>query len=301
MYLALFNWLISKSEKNTPTQPKETSPEKITISIFDFSSDVLSKSESIGLTQLFSTELVGSSKFSIKRTAYQNALISENKYDVNCNDVVCAAEIGRLLSVKYVIIGSVTEVAGQKNLSIELISAKTTEIISTFNKAFDRDKTSELIRTLAEEVETYFQKEIINKRKPPMISALIEFGGGYLTSAGINLSPRKNQNSYGVFTGFDITDISVEDTAYRMSLVNISYFYKRQLLSFGSIPLGIRIKNGFNFLNAGELNTSAIDISADAIAQYKFLYFFMANSLIVHPSTEYSYSLGLGIELGKTK
>ena len=100
------------------------------IAVIDFEGNDISPSEARALTDRLRGELVGSSRFTIVERGKMEEILKEQAFQqTGCVSSECAVEVGKLLSVENIIIGSISRVGSINSVTAKVVSVESGEII----------------------------------------------------------------------------------------------------------------------------------------------------------------------------
>jgi TolB-like protein len=100
------------------------------IAVIDFEGNDISPSEARALTDRLRGELVGSGRFTIIERGKMEEILKEQAFQqTGCVSSECAVEVGKLLSVENIIIGSISRVGSINSVTAKVVSVESGEII----------------------------------------------------------------------------------------------------------------------------------------------------------------------------
>ncbi|MBN2510112.1 MAG: hypothetical protein JXB03_07540 [Spirochaetales bacterium] len=106
------------------------------ISILDFKGSNIAEAELVVFVDYVTSLVVESGLFRVIDRSQRETLLTEIEFSLSgCTDEACQLEIGRLLSAKYIIIGSLGTVGSRYLLNMKMIDIETSE---TFASASER-------------------------------------------------------------------------------------------------------------------------------------------------------------------
>ena len=107
--------------------PHESLPrEKITVAVFDFEAKNLNQETADAATDLLRTELFNTGRFQVAERDQIRKVLDEQNFQISgLTDVEDAVEIGRLLNVRAIMVGSVNRLGSTYFLNMRLISVRT--------------------------------------------------------------------------------------------------------------------------------------------------------------------------------
>jgi TolB-like protein len=102
------------------------------IAVLDFEGNDISPSEARALTDRLRSELVGTGQFTIIERGKMEEVLKEQAFQqTGCVSSECAVEVGKLLSVKNIIIGSISRVGSINSVTARVVSIESGEIIKS--------------------------------------------------------------------------------------------------------------------------------------------------------------------------
>ena len=118
-----------------PTFPQP--PSKPRIGVLQFSAKNVSATDADAAGELFTSELVMTGIFDVVDRKNIQTLLSEVHFQLSgCTDSSCAVEVGRILSLEYMISGSVIKLGRTLAINIQMIDVETAQIVHTVRKEF---------------------------------------------------------------------------------------------------------------------------------------------------------------------
>ena len=101
-----------------------------TIAIIDFEGNGITTTEVRALTDRLRSELVGTGQFTIIERGKMEEILKEQAFQqTGCVSSECAVEVGKLLSVENIIIGSISRVGSINSVTAKVVSVESGEII----------------------------------------------------------------------------------------------------------------------------------------------------------------------------
>jgi len=96
--------------------------EKMRIAIMDLKADGVPERNARAISNMLRTDLVNSGKFIVVERGQMDAILKEQGFQkTGCTDQECAVEIGKLISVRKMMIGEVTEAAGALYITVRIV------------------------------------------------------------------------------------------------------------------------------------------------------------------------------------
>lgn len=108
------------------------------ITVFDFKSENISKSDSILIVDLITSSLISTNKYRVIERSQRKKILEEINFSLSgCVDDSCQIEIGKMLSAEYIITGSIGKVGNKFVLNLRVLDVETGESISTSYKIYN--------------------------------------------------------------------------------------------------------------------------------------------------------------------
>tara|TARA_Y100000310_G_scaffold130782_1_gene129906 strand:- start:105 stop:1094 length:990 start_codon:yes stop_codon:yes gene_type:complete len=109
-----------------------------TVAVIEFEGNGVSDFEVTALTDRFRDELVKlGSETVVERGKMEEVLKEQAFQQTGCTSSECAVEVGKLLSVQKIIVGSISKVGNVFSVSCRLVSVETGEILQVTNFDYD--------------------------------------------------------------------------------------------------------------------------------------------------------------------
>jgi curli biogenesis system outer membrane secretion channel CsgG len=91
---------------------------------------------SMVITDVFTNQIQAGGKYRVMERSQMNKILSEQGFQNSgaCNNAECAVEIGRLLSIDNMFIGSIGKLGESWVINIRIINIKTGEIVSNLSE-----------------------------------------------------------------------------------------------------------------------------------------------------------------------
>lgn len=124
------------------------------IAVLEFKAGVgLSQSDVNGLAGIFSTYLIDTRQFQVVERVQVDRIVSEQNLQLSSLTESQTVEIGRLLNVRYVVVGDVNLVMGQYTIAVRLLDAQTaTGIASAAGQWKSGDTYLNIMKNLVDEL-----------------------------------------------------------------------------------------------------------------------------------------------------
>lgn len=124
------------------------------VGVLTFSANGISEAEANVIGELFTSELVDSQVFDIVDRNNIDSLLKEVEFqNTGCTDTSCAVEIGKILSLEYMIYGSVSQLGESLIINVQKINIATAQIEQTARqKMSDIEESYDIMHPLVEEL-----------------------------------------------------------------------------------------------------------------------------------------------------
>ncbi len=111
--------------------------EKELITVMDFSSNNFSEMDVIVFVDYLSSQIQNTGEYRVIDRMQRENILSELEFsNSGCTDESCQLEIGRLLSARKVIVGSIGSIGNKQILNVKLIDVETSETINSASKKY---------------------------------------------------------------------------------------------------------------------------------------------------------------------
>jgi hypothetical protein len=106
------------------------------VAVMRFESAGVDSSISMVITDIFTNQIQANGKYRVMERSQMNKILNEQGFQNSsiCNSTECAVEIGRLLSIDKMFIGSIGKLGESWVITIRIISIQTGEILSNLSK-----------------------------------------------------------------------------------------------------------------------------------------------------------------------
>ena len=240
------------------------------ITVLDFESEQISKSEMSSIISVLSSELFKTNLYTVIDVSQRKAMLNELEFSVSgCTDESCMLEVGKLLSAEMIVTGSIAMVGSRFVLSTKMLETESGKTISTSDGFYDDldellEDISSTAKTLslpfagtvtAEVKEADVVKKEVEAEKAPVdtydYTTLTEMITGIttlqlLTSDSFEFTKIKMQST-DVKMRRDLYDEYEKDNAVASMFVNI--------VTFG---IGGNFMQGFNELGIASIATTSL-------------------------------------------
>jgi len=118
-----------KSDKKTSANVnklKNYNGSKEMIAVMDFGAKDVSQSVALSVSELIRTELINTGKFTvIERSNMKEILKEQGLQQTGCTDASCAVKIGKLLSAKKILVGTIMKLGSKLIISGRIVNVET--------------------------------------------------------------------------------------------------------------------------------------------------------------------------------
>lgn len=124
--------IIPLSKSLTPRKEKASGY----VAVMRFESVGIDSGVSMVITDVFTNQIQAGGKYRVMERSQMNKILSEQGFQNSgaCNNAECAVEIGRLLSIDNMFIGSIGKLGESWVINIRIINIKTGEIVSNLSE-----------------------------------------------------------------------------------------------------------------------------------------------------------------------
>jgi TolB-like protein len=125
LMVSLFFSCVSQKPTEVPFYKTIEDEQLPTIAVIPFHSEVISKYEADAVTLLFETALQETAIFTIIEQTNIDDILSAQEYSLSeCTDESCAVEIGKLLSARYIVLGSILKLGSDLFINTKIIDVQ---------------------------------------------------------------------------------------------------------------------------------------------------------------------------------
>jgi hypothetical protein len=161
--------------------------------VLDFTANNISKSEALIIGEMFTSELVLSGKYDVVDRKNIESLMNEMEFQMSgCTDSSCAVEVGQILSLEYMMYGSINKLGQDFIINVNVINVETAQITGSARERFATIEQSYDIMPLVIQKLVQGESYIGGSaplRSPPREAAaekelharFLELGAGYVT------------------------------------------------------------------------------------------------------------------------
>ncbi|MBI4655576.1 MAG: hypothetical protein HY746_02390 [Elusimicrobia bacterium] len=167
------SYLFGKKEKKEIEKPKEEfvkpviekkvppvippvvkSTEAVNIAVAEFTGKNVSMADASIVADFLRTELVNTGLFNVMDRNNMETVLAEQKFQASgCTEQQCAVEMGKLLNVRQMVIGSLSKLLDTYYITVNLIDVQTGRIIASFDQeASSAKELKQACRTLAQKL-----------------------------------------------------------------------------------------------------------------------------------------------------
>jgi TolB-like protein len=163
--LNLFYALIICLLISPPLYSQENSQQKKpTVAVITFSAHGLSEMAAVSLTEILRNNLVQSKKLNVIEQSQMDKVLSLQAFQqTGCTDAECAVEIGKILNVEKVVLGSVSKIGRKYIVSLRLVDVELGKIETAVTST--RICGLEELTEVVEEAGNKLLEEMIGKKK----------------------------------------------------------------------------------------------------------------------------------------
>lgn len=121
-----------------------------TIAVNQLTSGSITIDEAVSLTNALRTELGKSGLYTVMERTQMEEILKEQGFQKSgaCDEAGCAIEIGKLLSVKYIVLGNVGRVGGTYTVNVRMVDVGTGEIVKDVTEYHKGTLDMLLVRTI---------------------------------------------------------------------------------------------------------------------------------------------------------
>lgn len=102
------------------------------VAVMEFTAKGVSGDEAGMLADMFRSDLVGTRIFKVLDRNNMEKILKEQSFQGSgCTDTSCAVEIGKLLNMKYMIVGTFSKFGSTYVLVVDIIDVETSEIVDS--------------------------------------------------------------------------------------------------------------------------------------------------------------------------
>lgn len=135
-----------------------------TVGISNLTADGISSGEAYSLTTAFRTELGKTGKFDLMERSQMEEILKEQGFQKSgaCDETTCAIEMGRILAVKYMVLGHVGKVGRTYTLNVRLVDVGTGKIagdVTEYHKGSIDDLLTTTVVLVAKKLAGTYEEE----------------------------------------------------------------------------------------------------------------------------------------------
>ena len=127
------------------------SSEKISMAVLDMDANNVSAMTSATVTDLLRTELFNTGRFTVAERKNMDKILKEQTFQqAGCTDTECAVEVGKLLNINQIAVGSVSKLGEKYLINIRMVDVEKGSVLLAESIQCDsEDKLGEAVKTLA--------------------------------------------------------------------------------------------------------------------------------------------------------
>ncbi|HLD30281.1 MAG TPA: CsgG/HfaB family protein, partial [bacterium] len=136
------------------TIPELEKGEKVNLAIIDFSGrPPLSQAEAAFISDFFRADLVKIESFSLIDKSNMDKILAEQGFQQSgCSSMECAVQIGKLLNVQYMMMGSCGKLLNKYIITLNLVSVQTAQIVYSDDASTDNaDILREIVKNMVDD------------------------------------------------------------------------------------------------------------------------------------------------------
>ncbi|MFH0947907.1 MAG: PorV/PorQ family protein [Elusimicrobiota bacterium] len=143
-----------KKLKKQKEKPKKKVEEKINLAVADFVAKNVSQSDASIVADFVRTELVNIGVYKVIEKASMDKILAEASFQqTGCTEYECAVQIGKILNVKQMVVGSLSKLMDTYFITVNLVDVETGEILNSENiKAHSAEGLIESCNALAKKL-----------------------------------------------------------------------------------------------------------------------------------------------------
>jgi len=143
---------------------------KINMAVADFNGLNVSQADASIMAGFLRTELVSLGSFNMMDRNNMDTVLAEQKFQGSgCTEQQCAVEMGKLLNVRQMVVGSLSKLLEKYYITVNLINVETGKIIASYDAgASSADELKQASRILAQKIQAGRKvPQETEKEKPP--------------------------------------------------------------------------------------------------------------------------------------
>ena len=151
-----------KVEQEPVVVSNNTSDEQSKISgnvaVAEFTGKNVSQADASIIADFLRTELVNTNKCAVVEKANMDKILAESSFQrAGCTTSECAIQIGKILNVKYMIVGSLSRLQGTYFITVSVVDVETGQIIDSYREPTDAAiELSTVCRKIAKKIVLHF-------------------------------------------------------------------------------------------------------------------------------------------------
>ncbi len=133
------------------------SAEKMRIAVMDFQGKGVSKATSDNVAELIRGEMINSGKFLVVERAQMDKILKEQGLQQSgCTDVSCAVEVGKVLSARKILVGTVMKLGGTLVITGRIVDVESS--LGEFSEKQEADSEKDLVKAISEFTENLIER-----------------------------------------------------------------------------------------------------------------------------------------------
>jgi hypothetical protein len=117
------------------------------------------------LSDTIRAQILASGIFRLVSMEETGKLAKQIDWQANCSDLSCAAELGRQLTVRQIIVGSAARIENNNQIVLKLVDVETAEMLAC-GQAIGRDGQTQLVDTVKESANSLLQQVLQASKRP---------------------------------------------------------------------------------------------------------------------------------------
>jgi len=105
------------------------------VAVMDFDAKAISASDACTVSEFVRTDMVNVAKYDIVDRKNMEVILAEQNFQMTgCTDSECAVKIGKMLNVKYIVLGTVSKIGDMYYIIARIVDVSTGKILSSVEK-----------------------------------------------------------------------------------------------------------------------------------------------------------------------
>jgi TolB-like protein len=183
---------------------QEIQPKKINIAVLDFENrGGINKEEAASLSDAFQGKIIETNEFIVSDRNRIKTILAEQGFQQSeaCSQVECVVEVGKILKVEKMFVGTIGKIGKIYTVNIQLIDVATSQLLQNRSKNTDgsiEELLTDIIPDLASEMASELAKKQVKVSKSSGGSTWLWYVGGVVVAGGVTaiiLSSKKGDES----------------------------------------------------------------------------------------------------------